>query len=141
MAPAPAAWHPPAVRRLVLLVLAVAGLAAGACQRATREGTGSPAEITDRAWRAHERVIAAGERAPTCAEAGAAMQRAFVHERQAFVNAMALDRDKARLAEATAYLEANQGRYADLETRMEALSDRCAEDVTVQAAFEQMSNP
>lgn len=106
-----------------------------------RSGPPSPAEITDRAWKAHGIVIAAGERAATCADAGAAMQQAFVEHRQAFVDAFALDKDRAKLAEATAYLEANQRRYADLETRMEALSDRCAEDPSVQAAFEQMSSP
>ena len=99
------------------------------------------AEVTARAWDAHALVISAGERAPTCAEAGAAMQRVFAEHRQAFVDAIALAHDKARLAEATAYIEANGRRYADLETRMEALSDRCAEDPTVQAAFSQMSSP
>ena len=69
------------------------------------------------------------------------MQRVFVANRQAFVDAVALDNDKARLAEATAYLEAHDDRYADLETRMEALSERCADDATVQAAFRQMENP
>lgn len=69
------------------------------------------------------------------------MQREFVARRQAFVDAMALDKDKAKLAEATSFIEANEGRYKDLETRMEALSDRCAEEPTVQAAFAQMSSP
>ena len=86
-------------------------------------------------------MISAGEHEATCAGAGAAMQRVFAANRQAFVDAMALDRDKTRLAEATTYLEAHEDRYADLETRMEALSERCAQDLTVQAAFEQMSNP
>lgn len=110
---------------------------------ACRNGIDPPtaAEITARAWDAHALVIAAGERAPTCAEAGAAMQKVVAEHRQAFVDAIALDRDKARLAEATAYIEANGRRYADLETRMEALSERCAEEPTVQAAFSQMSEP
>jgi len=106
-----------------------------------KDSSPTPAEITDRAWTAHTLVIAAGERARTCAEAGAAMQQVFSEHRQAFVDAMALDRDKARLAEAAAFIEANEQRYADLETRMAALSDRCAEDPTVQAAFDQMSSP
>ncbi|MDB4962238.1 MAG: hypothetical protein JWP01_2237 [Myxococcales bacterium] len=101
----------------------------------------SAAEITDRAWTAHALVIAAGERAKTCAEAGTAMQRAFGDHRQAFVDAIALDQDRAKLAEATRYIEDHESRYADLETRMEALSERCATDATVQAAFQQMSNP
>lgn len=101
----------------------------------------TPAEIADRGWTAHERVVAAGEREPTCAGAGAAMQRVFAENRQAFVDAMALDRDKHALEAATAYIEAHADRYADLETRMAALSDRCANDATVQAAFAQMSNP
>jgi len=101
----------------------------------------TPAEIADRGWTAHERVVAAGEGEATCAGAGAAMQRVVAQNRQAFVDAMALDRDKQALAEATAYLEAHADRYADLETRMAALSDRCASDATVQAAFAQMSNP
>ena len=101
----------------------------------------SPAEITDRAWRAHERVISAGEDAPDCAAAGAAMQRVFAQHRQAFVDAMALDRDKRRLAAATAYLEANEQRYRTIEARMEALATRCGNDPTVAAAFHQMESP
>jgi len=101
----------------------------------------SAAEIADRGWQAHELVIAAGERAKTCAEAGAAMQRVFADHRQAFVDAIAIDQDRDRLAEATAYLEAHQDRYNDLEARMEALSDRCADDASVRAAFHQMESP
>lgn len=107
-----------------------------------KEGsTSSAAAITDRSWQAHVLVITAGERAKTCAEAGAEMQRVFSANRQAFVDAMALDRDKAKLAEATAFIEANEGRYADIDSRMAALSDRCADEPTVQAAFQQMSAP
>jgi len=112
-----------------------------ACRKDADAPGSSAAAITDRSWQAHVLVIAAGERAKTCAEAGAAMQRVFTAHRQAFVDAMALDRDKARLAEATAFIEANEGRYADIDTRMAALSDRCAEEPTVQAAFQQMSAP
>jgi len=98
-------------------------------------------ELTDRSWTAHGAVVAAGESAKTCAEAGAAMQREFIARRQAFVDAMAIDKDKAQLEAATAYIEANEGRYKDLETRMAALSERCADEPTVQAAFAQMSSP
>jgi hypothetical protein len=106
-----------------------------------KERPPSAAEIADRGWGAHELVVAAGEHAATCAEAGAAMQRVFVAHRQEFVDAMALDRDPRRLIEATDYLEAHQDRYADLETRMTALSERCADDPTVQAAFTVMESP
>lgn len=101
----------------------------------------SPAEITDRAWRAHELVIAAGEDAPTCAEAGVAMQRVFAHNRQAFVDALALDRDEQRLAEAADFIERQGERYRTIEVRMEALSERCGADPTVAAAFHQMEAP
>ena len=101
----------------------------------------SPADITARAWEAHALVIGAGERAKTCAEAGPAMQQVVADHRQAFVDAMRLDNDKAQLAAATAYIEANESRYKDLDTRMAALSERCADDATVQAAFDAMSNP
>ncbi|MDX2092668.1 MAG: hypothetical protein SFX73_32685 [Kofleriaceae bacterium] len=121
--------------RSLVVLLGVLGISFACRKDAT------PAEITERAWHAHSLVIAAGEQAKTCAEAGPAMQAAFTANRQAFVDAMALDRDKAKLEAATAYLEANEQRYRDLDTRMEALSDRCADDPTVQAAFEQMSNP
>lgn len=86
-------------------------------------------------------MVTAGERAKTCAEAGAAMQQVFTANRQAFVDAMALDLDRAKLAEATVFIEANEARYADIDTRMAALSDRCADEPTVQAAFQQMSAP
>jgi hypothetical protein len=101
----------------------------------------SQAEIADRGWRAHELVVAAGEQATTCTLAGPAMQRVFTAHRQDFVDALALDRDPQKLSEATDYLEAHQDRYADLETRMIALSERCADDPTVQAAFTEMESP
>jgi len=108
---------------------------------ACKDRTASPAEIADRGGRAHELVVAAGEHAATCAEAGAAMQRVFTEYRQDFVDAIALDRDKQKLIEATDYLEAHQDRYADLETRMTALSERCAGAPAVQAAFTEMESP
>ena len=111
-------------------------LGLGACR-----GRGSPAEVADRGWRAHELVVAAGEREATCAQAGAAMQRVFLAHRQEFVDAIALDRDPQRLREATDFLEAHQDRYADLDTRMSALSERCAGDPAVQAAFVAMESP
>ena len=69
------------------------------------------------------------------------MQRVFVANRSAFVDAVALDVDEHRLAQATQYLEAHQDRYVDLEARMAALADRCAEDASVQAAFRQLESP
>ena len=101
----------------------------------------SPAEIADRGWRAHELVVAAGEREQTCAAAGPAMQRVVAAHRQAFVDAVALDLDKDALRQATEYMEAHQDRYRDLETRMAGLADRCADDAAVQAAFRQMESP
>lgn len=112
-----------------------------ACACKGNDAPTTPADITARAWEAHALVIRAGERATTCAEAGPAMQQVFAAHRQAFVDAMSLDSDKARLAQATAYIEANEHRYKDLDTRMAALSERCADDATVQAAFDAMSNP
>lgn len=106
-----------------------------------KDRAASPAEIADRGWRAHELAVTAGERAATCALAGAAMQGVVAAHRQDFVDAVALDRDKQKLVEATDYLEAHQDRYADLETRMTALSERCADDPAVQAAFTAMESP
>ena len=125
--------HAPRVRPLVVL-----WVLAAAC----RDTSGpTPEDIVDRGWRAHELVVRAGEREATCAAAGAAMQREFTANRQAFVDAMALDRDRARLAQATAYLEKHEQRYGDLETRMLGLSDRCADDPTVAAVFRWMESP
>jgi hypothetical protein len=140
-------WHVRGVRSRPLststaslaLAGAVAAWTAGAA--GCRDGKPSAAEIADRAWRAHELVVAAGEREPTCAAAGAAMQRAFAEHRQAFVDGIQLDRDRARLEEATAYLEQHEGRYKDLEDRMAALSDRCADEPTVVAVFRMMESP
>ena len=101
----------------------------------------SPAEIADRGWHAHELVIAAGEAAKTCAEAGSAMQKVFNAHHDEFLAAFDLDQDKARLQEATDFLEKHQDRYGDLETRMEALTDRCANDAAVQAVFHRMAAP
>ena len=125
-------------RIAILWLLGAVGLAA--CKDRSIS-SGSAAEIADRGWRAHELVVTAGEHAATCAEAGPAMQRVFTEHRQAFVDAMALDRDRQRLIEATDYLEAHQDRYADLETRMIALSERCADDPLVQATFTAMEAP
>jgi hypothetical protein len=133
---------PCGVRLLLTMWLLVVLGTSPACRKESASPPPSPVvEITDRSWNAHVLVVAAGEREKTCAEAGAAMQRVFAENRQAFVDAMALDRDKARLAEAADYIEANEGRYADIDTRMAALSDRCADEPTVQAAFRQMSAP
>jgi hypothetical protein len=99
------------------------------------------AQIAERGWAAHEAVVGVGEAQSTCPAAGAAMQKAFVEHRQAFVDAMALDRDKARLEQATAYMEAHADRYGALEIRMQMLAERCPDDATVQAAFAQMANP
>jgi hypothetical protein len=106
-----------------------------------KNGPPSPAEIADGAWRAHELVVATGEQAATCAQAGPAMQRVFIEHRQAFVDGLALDRNRAKLEEATAYLEEHEGRYRDLEARMDALSDRCADEPTVVAVFRMMESP
>jgi hypothetical protein len=122
----------------LLGLVACVGLAGlGAC----KDRAPSPAEVADRGWRAHELVVTAGEHEATCAAAGAAMQRVFAAHRQDFVDAIALDRDKQKLAEATDYLEAHQDRYADLETRMTALSERCADAPDVQATFVGMESP
>lgn len=133
------AWQVLAVRRILTwpLLGALGALGLAGC----KDRAPSPAEIADRGWRAHELVIAAGEQAATCAAAGAAMQRVFAAHRRDFVDAVALDRDPQKLTEATDYLEAHQDRYADLETRMAALSERCAGDPAVQAAFLGMESP
>jgi hypothetical protein len=115
--------------------------ALAALQLAACKGRPSPGEVADRGWRAHELVVAAGERAGTCAEAGPAMQRVLDENRQAFVDAIALDHDPSTLSEAADYMEAHQGRYADLETRMTALSERCADDPAVAAVFDTMEAP
>ena len=101
----------------------------------------SPAAITERAWRAHELVIAAGEAAKTCAEAGPAMQAVVAQHRQAFVDSIALDADKARLAEATDYVEKHEERHHAIEARMEALAERCGQEPSVARAFLQMESP
>ena len=120
----------------LLGLLGLLGLA-GAC----KDRPPSPAAIADRAWRAHEVVVAAGEHEPTCAAAGAAMQRAFAAHRQAFVDGIELDRDRARLEQATDYIAEHERRYRDLETRMIALSERCADEPTVVAIFRLMESP
>ena len=125
------------MRRIDLAAALALALAGPGC----KDGKPSAAEVTDRAWRAHEQVVAAGEREPTCAAAGAAMQRVFAEHRQAFVDGLALDRDRARLEQATAYLEEHEGRYRDLEARMDALSERCADEPTVVAVFRMMDSP
>jgi hypothetical protein len=130
------AWHVLVVRRIAMWWLCgTVGLAA------CKDHAPSPSEIADRGWRAHELVVAAGEHAATCTQAGAEMQRVFTAHRRDFVEAIALDRDKQRLAEATDYLEAHQDRYGDLETRMTALAERCTDDPAVQAVFTGMESP
>ena len=129
------------MHRIAIAGITALGLALGLAGPGCKRGEPSVAEITDRAWRAHERVVAAGEQAATCAEAGAAMQRVFAEHRQAFVDGLLLDRNRARLEQATAYLEANERRYRDLEARMDALSERCADEPTVVAVFRMMDSP
>jgi hypothetical protein len=131
--------------RLAIAPLVVVGAALGASLGLAASGCKDrpppAAEIADRAWRAHELVVAAGEHEPTCAAAGAAMQRAFAAHRQAFVDGIELDRDRARLEEATDYIAEHERRYRDLETRMIALSERCADEPSVVAVFRMMESP
>ncbi len=133
------AWHVRAVRTsgFAIAGLAALGLAAAGCER----GPPSAAEVADRAWRAHELVVAAGEHEPTCAAAGAAMQRVFAAQRQAFADGLALDRDRAKLEQATDFIAEHERRYRDLETRMIALSERCADEPSVVAVFRSMESP
>jgi len=130
-------WHARGVRIRSCARASIVAIAIVACHPADDDAVA----VTDRGWRAHELAVAAGERAATCADAGRAMQRVIAEHRQDFVAAIALDRDPVRLRAATAYIESHPDRYRDLETRMEALSDRCADDPTVQAAFRQMESP
>jgi hypothetical protein len=125
----------------LLSTATLAALAAAAAGAGCKDGKPSAAEVADRSWRAHELVVGAGERASTCAEAGAAMQRVFDEHRQAFADGIKLDRDRARLEQATAYLEQHEGRYRDLEDRMAALSERCADEPAVVAVFRSMESP
>jgi hypothetical protein len=124
-----------AAARAAAAALAAAALAAGCHRRAPG------AEAADRSWRAHERAIAAGERARTCAEAGVAMTLVIAAHRQDFIDGLAIDREPDRLAEATSFIAASEARYRDLETRMIALADRCADDAVVRGAFERMESP
>ena len=134
-------WHVRVVRLLSTATFAAAAAATAVAAAGCKDGKPSAAEVEDRSWRAHEIVVAAGERAPTCAEAGAAMQRVFDEHRQAFADGIKLDRDRARLEQATAYLEQHEGRYRDLEDRMAALSERCADEPAVGAVFGSMESP
>jgi hypothetical protein len=101
----------------------------------------TPIEVVEHGWQAHARLVAAGEHAATCAAAGAAMQAVFERERPAFVAALALERDKARLEAVRGYLEAHDPEYRDLETRTDALSERCADDAAVGAVFAKLELP
>lgn len=125
-----------AARHLLTTTLGLATLAGCA-----DEPRPAAVETADRGWRAHGLVVAVGERAPTCAAAGPAMYGAFVALRPVFVAAIELDRDREALAAATAYLEAHADRYRDLETRMAALADRCAEDPGVSEVFRRLESP
>lgn len=65
----------------------------------------------------------------------------FAANRQAFVDAVALDQDRDRLRIATELLETHGQRYADLEPRMDARAERCGHDAAVQAVFQAMNAP
>jgi hypothetical protein len=134
--PACATLHRVRTPTTSLAAAAIVAAAAGC-----RDSPPTPPQIADRGWQAHELVIAAGEQAASCAEAGLAMQRVFIDHRQAFVDAIALDNDPARLAEAAAFITANDRRYTDLALRMEALAERCSDDATVTATFHMMESP
>jgi hypothetical protein len=69
------------------------------------------------------------------------MQAMIAQHRQAFVDSVALDGDKARLAEATEYVEKHDARYRAIEVRMEALADRCGDEPSVAGAFRQIESP
>lgn len=104
-------------------------------------GSPSPAQIAERGWAATERVIAAGERAPTCALAGTAMRPLAEAHREDFIAAADLTSNRDRLAAAADYMTARQDLYRDLETRMTALSERCEGDTVVERVFAFMEDP
>ena len=83
-------------------------------------------------------MIGAGERAPTCASAAAAMRAVLVMESAAFAEARALERDRWRLDQAAPYIGQHAERYDKLDTRMAALADRCGDDPAVMAVFRDM---
>lgn len=104
-------------------------------------GSPSPAQIAERGWAATDRVIAAGERTPTCALAGAAMRPLAEAHRADFIAAADLSSDRGRLAAASEYMTARRDLYRDLETRMTALSERCEGDALVERVFAFMEDP
>lgn len=101
----------------------------------------TPGEIVERGWDAHEAVIAAGERAATCADAGAAMQRELRDRRPALLAAVAIDRDADQLEKLADFLEAHQDRLDELARRTDAVRARCAEDAGVATALRDLAVP
>jgi hypothetical protein len=98
-------------------------------------------EIVERGWDAHEAVIAAGERAATCADAGAAMQRELRDRRPALAAAIAFDRDPAQLAKLVDFLESHQDRLDELARRTDAVRTRCPDDAGVVTALRDLAVP
>ncbi len=101
----------------------------------------TPGDVVERGWDAHEAVIAAGERAATCADAGAAMQRELRDRRPALAAAVALDRDPDQLAKLVDFLEAHQDRLDELARRTDAVRARCPDDAGVVTALRDLAVP
>jgi hypothetical protein len=120
------------VKRAALIVIA-------ACQ--TAPSPDRAIAVAERGWKAHERVVIAGETAATCPAAGAAMQRVFAEYRADFTAAVAIDRDPDQLRTVTAYIEAHPDQFPDLDDRLDALRTRCAQDPAVQSVLGQMASP
>lgn len=105
------------------------------------DGTPKPEDVIARGWDAHEAALAAGEKAASCAEVGAAMEQALAPHRADLAAAFALERDPDHLAKLVDFLEAHQDRLDELARRGEALRARCPDDAGVVRAFRDLQPP
>lgn len=105
------------------------------------DGAPKAEDVIARGWDAHEAVIAAGEKAASCAGVATAMQQALAPRRADLAASFALERDPDHLAKLVDFLEAHQDRLDALARRDDALRARCPDDAAVVAAFRALQPP
>ncbi|MFT3697169.1 MAG: hypothetical protein QM831_28765 [Kofleriaceae bacterium] len=92
-------------------------------------------QIAKRDWKAESDMLAAGERAPDCPNAAAAMRQVLVTHRNDFLAAQKQLENPETIEKVTNYMTAYPADFPDLDERWQAMLDRCKDDHAVMAVI------
>lgn len=110
-------------------------LALVACQREKARADDPEIAVAKRDWKAESDMLAAGERAPDCPNAAAAMRQVLVAHRNDFLAAQKQLESPDTIQKVTDYMTAYPAEFPELDARWQAMIDRCKDDHAVQAVI------